>query len=113
LKKEPDKKIEIVAIFHGKLKFLSSFLGVRDCVKKGELEKVFEFLKENYPKLLEEKDLYLALYGQQFLEFIRLGEIGQGIELAQKVFPNNEEEILDFIDYNGKLVQLKLEVKEI
>ena len=80
-------------------------------MKKGELDHVFEFLQEKYPSLLEEKNIVLAIYAQQFLEFIRQGDIGKGIELAQKVFPNNEEEILDFIDRNGNLEQLKLEVK--
>lgn len=82
-------------------------------MKKGELDHVFEFLKEKYPSLLEEKGIVLAIYAQQFLEFIRQGDIGKGIELAQRVFPNNEEEILDFIDRNGNLAQLKLEVKMI
>ena len=82
-------------------------------MKKGELDQVFEFLKEKYPSLLEEKSIVLAIYAQQFLEFIRQGDISKGIELAQRVFPNNEEEILDFIDSNGRLAQLKLEVKMI
>ena len=83
---------------------------VRDLVHEGKIEDAFDFLKTNYPKIIDEKLLILAINGQLFLEFIRKGDINKAIEIAQKAFPNYEEEVLDFIDQNGKLVELKVEV---
>ena len=77
---------------------------------KGEISQSFDFLKQNYPEILEEKSMILALYAQQFLGLIRAGEITKAIELAQLYFPGNEEMLVEFIDDNGKTIEMKLEV---
>lgn len=82
-------------------------------IQNGQIDEVFEFLQSKYPILIEEQHLVLSLYAQQFLEFIRNGEINKAIELAQKHFPSHEDETLCFIDNNGKLQELKLEVRNI
>ena len=79
-------------------------------MRRGDIKEAYEFIKEFYPTLLEEKPLILSLFAQLFLELMRKGEINEGISLAQSSFYGSEEEILDFIDQNGKIVEMKLEV---